>query len=328
MSGYFDAGGNAYYYLTDYQGNVTGVIDSNAKIVQETGYYPYGEPWLEPEGDNPYLYGGKERVALGGVRYSDFGPRLLSTASGYWGSPGPLCEDSRDLSPYINCAANPVRYTDPTGMIIKTEMTDIEQKLYDDFIETTLRSSKLFASVYKLLDSSQDTYTVKFDQTLPTPGAFIVDDNGGGSVVLKIDTQTMEGVTTQSISTVTAAEEFFHALQHENRNYYVDNFNREFEARVFITAVITEIGTVCPDYNGMKQFVEDINVDLKYGNEKKPINIFQIDTAQFLSDYHRYSDTYAKYNRENNIGNNHYRVSSYPFGYPHSLKQTILNSIF
>ncbi len=114
--GYFDAEGNAYYYLTDYQGNVTGVIDSNAKIVQETGYYPYGEPWLEPEGDNPYLYGGKERVALGGVRYSDFGPRLLSTASGYWGSPDPLLEKTPELSPYINCAANPVRYTDPTGM--------------------------------------------------------------------------------------------------------------------------------------------------------------------------------------------------------------------
>ncbi len=116
--GYFDAEGNAYYYLTDYQGNVTGVIDSNAKIVQETGYYPYGEPWLEPEGDNPYLYGGKERMALGGVRYSDFGPRLLSTASGYWGSPDPLCEDFRDLSPYINCAANPVRFSDPTGMVV------------------------------------------------------------------------------------------------------------------------------------------------------------------------------------------------------------------
>jgi len=65
MGGYFDAKGNAYYYLTDYQGNVTGVIDSGAKVVQETGYYPYGEPWLEPEGDNPYLYGGKERMALG-----------------------------------------------------------------------------------------------------------------------------------------------------------------------------------------------------------------------------------------------------------------------
>ena len=116
MGGYFDSEGNAYYYLTDYQETVTGVIDSNEKIVQETGYYPYGEPWLEPEGDNPYLYGGKERVALGGVRYSDFGPRLLSTASGYWGSPDPLLEKTPELSPYINCAANPVRNIDPTGM--------------------------------------------------------------------------------------------------------------------------------------------------------------------------------------------------------------------
>ena len=99
MGGCFDAGGN-----------VTGVIDSGAKIVQETGYYPYGEPWLEPEGDNPYLYGSKERMALGGVRYSDFGPRLLSTASGYWGSPDPLLEKTPDISPYINCAGNPIRF--------------------------------------------------------------------------------------------------------------------------------------------------------------------------------------------------------------------------
>ncbi len=145
--GYFDAEGNAYYYLTDYQGNVTGVIDSNAKIVQETGYYPYGEPWLEPEGDNPYLYGGKERMALGGVRYSDFGPRLLSTASGYWGSPDPLCEEYRDLSPYINCAANPVRYIDPSGMYIVEESKNKWEKMISS---VTKKMDKLSKDIEKI----------------------------------------------------------------------------------------------------------------------------------------------------------------------------------
>ncbi len=150
--GYFDGEGKAYYYLTDYQGNVTGVIDSGAKMVQETGYYPYGEPWLEPEGDNPYLYGGKERVALGGVRYSDFGPRLLSTASGYWGSPDPLCEDYRDLSPYINCAANPVRNIDPTGCVIQGVTKKDASMVVEDF--RAMFPGEIFANFRNLIVQS------------------------------------------------------------------------------------------------------------------------------------------------------------------------------
>ena len=47
--GYFDASGNPHYYMTDWQGNNAGVVDRNGKLEQRTDYYPYGEPWLEPE---------------------------------------------------------------------------------------------------------------------------------------------------------------------------------------------------------------------------------------------------------------------------------------
>ena len=43
--GYLDRGGNAFYYLTDYQGNNIAVVDAGGSITQRTYYYPYGEPW-------------------------------------------------------------------------------------------------------------------------------------------------------------------------------------------------------------------------------------------------------------------------------------------
>ena len=35
----------------DYQGNNVAVMDGKQNVLQETNYYPYGEPWREPEGE-------------------------------------------------------------------------------------------------------------------------------------------------------------------------------------------------------------------------------------------------------------------------------------
>ena len=77
--GYFDGDGNPNYRHTDWQGNVTMVTNSEGKIAQHTGYYPYGEPWSEPSGQ-PYLYGGKERIREGGLNEYDFGARRYNSA--------------------------------------------------------------------------------------------------------------------------------------------------------------------------------------------------------------------------------------------------------
>lgn len=42
-------------YLTDYQGNNIAVVDAGGSITQRTDYYPYGEPWRYPDGQQ-YLY--------------------------------------------------------------------------------------------------------------------------------------------------------------------------------------------------------------------------------------------------------------------------------
>ncbi|MDE5875597.1 MAG: hypothetical protein K2H15_08105 [Muribaculaceae bacterium] len=52
-----------YWYVKDYLGNNVAVLDGSKNLIQETNYYPYGEPWREPEGQ-PWLYGGNERLLL------------------------------------------------------------------------------------------------------------------------------------------------------------------------------------------------------------------------------------------------------------------------
>ena len=64
----------------------------------------------------PYRYGDKELVTLGGLNLSDFGARWLDSPSGTFTTMDPLCEDFQHLSPYLYCAGNPIKYIDPRGM--------------------------------------------------------------------------------------------------------------------------------------------------------------------------------------------------------------------
>ena len=118
--GYFDADGMVHYYVPDYQGNIIADVTADGEIVQTASYYPYGEPWLEPEGDNRRLYGGKERLNFGPLRHSDYGPRLLDTRSGRWNSQDAYGEKYRHLSPYSLCGGDPINNIYPSGNIIQT----------------------------------------------------------------------------------------------------------------------------------------------------------------------------------------------------------------
>lgn len=63
----------------------------------------------------PYRYGGKELVTLGGLNFSDFATRWLDSPSGTFTTMDPLCEDFQHLFPYLYCAGNPIKYIDPSG---------------------------------------------------------------------------------------------------------------------------------------------------------------------------------------------------------------------
>lgn len=93
-----------YYYLKNYQGNNSVVLNQNGVIQQINHYYPYGS--LMGEGysasSQPYRYGGKELVTLGGLNLSDFGARWLDSPSGTFTTMDPLCEKFTQYSPYLS----------------------------------------------------------------------------------------------------------------------------------------------------------------------------------------------------------------------------------
>ena len=111
--GYF-MDNDVYYYVTDYQGNNVAVVDGDGKIVEQTNYYPYGEPWREAT-EQPFLYAGNERLRLFGLNEYDFLARRYNPLLASFTTWDPLAEKYPWLSPYAYCAGNPINYIDPNG---------------------------------------------------------------------------------------------------------------------------------------------------------------------------------------------------------------------
>ncbi|KPQ08949.1 MAG: RHS repeat-associated core domain [Algoriphagus marincola HL-49] len=94
-------------------------------IVQETHYDPWG---VELSGlgyqyggikVNPYLYQGKEFENIHGFNLYDFHARGYDATIGRTWQQDPMSEMFYSLSPYSWTANNPIRFTDPTGMVIE-----------------------------------------------------------------------------------------------------------------------------------------------------------------------------------------------------------------
>ena len=159
--GYFDSDGNPNYRHTDWQGNVTIVTNSEGKIAQHTGYYPYGEPWSEPSGQ-PYLYGGKERLREGALNEYDFGARRYNSALALWTTPDPKSAHIPGMNPYVNCNANPIKFIDPTGEKGRLVVENNALTFQATFYATTksIDSAKYAASLVNDL-SKQITFEMK-----------------------------------------------------------------------------------------------------------------------------------------------------------------------
>ena len=113
-----------HFYHSDWQGNVTMVTDGHGQLEQHNGYYPYGEPWREPKGQHTRLFAGKERFEGLARGTSDFGPRHYYPALAQWTGIDRLGHRNPRFNTYVFCAANPIKYTDPTGMILNVSCAD------------------------------------------------------------------------------------------------------------------------------------------------------------------------------------------------------------
>ena len=120
--GYISMSDNAYhFFITDHLGSVRVVANSNGVAEEYNHYYPLGgllPTSTSSTGIQPLKYQGKEWAGAKGLNLYDFGARRYDPATGRWLSPDPLAEKYYGHSPYLFCAANPMRYVDPEGRAI------------------------------------------------------------------------------------------------------------------------------------------------------------------------------------------------------------------
>jgi len=120
---YATAGKPYCYYRQDHLGSIREVdsyTGNNRTVVQKTQYYPSGTPFAESfgAGEQAYKFTGKEMITMHGLNWQDFGARWLDNARMQWTSMDPLSEKYYSISPYAYCKGNPIRFIDPTGMLV------------------------------------------------------------------------------------------------------------------------------------------------------------------------------------------------------------------
>ena len=109
-------GGELYFYIKDYQGNVRVVIAEDGTLEEVNNYYPYGGLMgAANAGVQPLKYGAKELDRENGLDLYDSKARFYDSMIGRTPTQDPLAEKYSGVSPYLWCAGNPIRFIDPLG---------------------------------------------------------------------------------------------------------------------------------------------------------------------------------------------------------------------
>ena len=154
------------WYVRDRLGSVRTVVDDEGTIRQCTMYYPSGLPvqlfGTERVTDRAHI--GNRWSNFAGLGWHDNTARWHDAILGRFTTPDPKSADYPSFSPYTHCAANPLRFTGPTGM-------DIHR--YDEagnYIETITNSEGV--DTVQIGHYADSEFIAKKSETLSANGAF------------------------------------------------------------------------------------------------------------------------------------------------------------
>ena len=90
----------------------------------------------------------------GSLNDYDFSARRLNSALALWTAPDPMARDFSNINPYVYCAANPIRYTDPSGCVF----TDAAKSVVDYY---RININKRIEKEQKNIDKKQKKEILK-----------------------------------------------------------------------------------------------------------------------------------------------------------------------
>ena len=139
-----------------------------------------------------------------GINEHDFEARRQMPQLGLFSMQDPLKWDNPDVSPYLYCAANPIRFTDPTGMKIEFANNVSEAFVKDHYVAYSFLKNNNASFVIDDLDKREKTY-------------YITETNNGSEFVSTERTiywNPNRALYTDNIYVLTPAELLSHEADH------------------------------------------------------------------------------------------------------------------
>lgn len=182
-----------YYYHPDHLGSSSLITNLGGDLVQHIEYVPFGEVFIEERNstwNTPYKFNAKELDEETGLYY--YGARYYDPRMSVWLSVDPLAEKYPNVSSYVNCLDNPVKYVDPDGRFAFKCLANLSRNWYNlwhkdkasPVIENKEVKNNLFKYTYQTASKTSDggveiTSHYKFSKQ----GASITQNVGDGIAV-------------------------------------------------------------------------------------------------------------------------------------------------
>jgi RHS repeat-associated protein len=135
----------------------------DGEIVQHVEYVPFGEVFIEERNNvwnTPYLFNAKELDEETGLYY--YGARYYDARTSVWLSTDPLQEKYPNVSTYVYCVQNPVKFVDPDGEEPdRNKAGTIEQAInqWKTNIDGDIRINSIYNYVMNNADAIRFVYT-------------------------------------------------------------------------------------------------------------------------------------------------------------------------